>query len=250
MKVAPLAQSSWVDEALAISKKSKKRLALDALGHRSSAYLNRLSSGVLPTARTVRRVAEAAGIPIHLVPLLQSRAGHPEESLEYLAALEHVGRVFCAQSKVELDPIVGVPEGWVAGTTWKVGDEPQKPRPVLVPGRTFEQQPLLDPSDPLRIIDFVVLPRPTALAIDLAILGFARRGDVLSSGNALAFADLMKRYGEHWSLDWAKKIVGDAGERVRLPRLLSGARDILRARGVAASARRAIASEFVQAWAD
>jgi len=258
LKVTPKSQEKWplapitvwLREIVHQSGMPKKSLAREALGHSSAAYLRQLLKGkALPTASTVRKIAEAADTPAHIVLAALAHGGYADEIVDYVAALQRVGIILCKQARVEIDPTQGVKDAWVAGYSASIAGRPHRPPRRQLSPVAFSISPLTMESDATRLAGFIVLPKPTALAIELAIMAFPRRGDIVSIGSSNV-QKMIETFARPWTQDAVNKIIHGQNERLVLPMLLREARAILRARTVTVNSRRDIAAEFIQAWAD
>lgn len=88
-----------------------------------------------------------------------------------------------------------------------------------------------------------IVPKPLAIAILIATVGFPRRGDLYKDGSPAYAAEVLKQ--STWLVDLAQK----QSKLQRLPPLLQRADDALKDRLLSLELKRVIAAEYTVAWA-
>jgi transcriptional regulator with XRE-family HTH domain len=255
--------AGWLNQKVLASDVSKSQIA-GALGHDSIQQLNKFLRGdAVPMPATLRRICEIIGISWTEAFAL---VGFYGEILEILAKLSllatqwlnednaeprkphlrhGVGRIgkllvrqALKQEKFERRYTIG---NWVEPPGLPPTEEHLQ---SVLPEhrdafRAFYEE---DAQDPQSI--YCVVPKPMALAILIAVVGFPRRGDIFKSGTDRYAADLFTA---------SLKLVEYAEETVKLyklPPLLQLAEDALKDRTLEFELRRVVAAEYTVAWAD
>ena len=107
---------------------------------------------------------------------------------------------------------------------------------------TFKQFYENESMEPQTVRCFV--PRPMALAILIAVVGFPRRGDIYKSGADRYAADIFAASTN--LIELAEQTVGS----YKLPPLLQRAEDALKDKALPFELRRVVAAEYTVKWAD
>jgi hypothetical protein len=255
--------AAWLSEKVANSTVSKTRIAA-AMGHDTTQQLNRILRGeITPMPPTLRTICERIGASWTEAFAL---AGFYGEILDVLAMLSLLADRWLNEDKAHprkshlrrgVAQIDSMP-------SWKAMEEPQYARRYMVgswteppdPPPTEEYLANVIPEhrealrqsyeeasrEPRKICCY--LPKPMALAILIAVVGFPRRGDIYKSGVDRYAADVFAASTK--LVELAEDTVGP----YNLPPLLQRAEDALKDRTLPFELRRVVAAEYTVKWAD
>lgn len=255
--------AQWLSARLEASRVSKSKVAA-ALGHDTIQQLNKfLRAEILPMPLTLRRICRVIGVPWTEA---YANAGYYGEILGALARLARLARIWAQEDHA--DPLPPSTHGIL-----RIGDTlaiealaEQRYRKRYTIG-SWEEAPMDPPPEsdyegaspeiaaifkatyehrskhPTTVS--VVVPKPLAVAILIAIAGFPRRGDIYKSGAKSYAANLFAG-----TVDLVNLAECTVPHEFHLPALLQSADNALKDSELPFGLRRIIAAEYTVQWAD
>ncbi len=248
----------WLKDTVNKSAVSKTRLAR-ALGHDTTQQINRFLRGMLPMPETLKKLCEAMDVS-WLGAFI--RAGYYGEVLSILADLERLAvswksedcvyptddRQFRSVGVIKINGISVIDalnQPKYRGR-YHLGCYQEAPHEIhpdealpLEQAAFFKEQA----ANPRPVC--CVVPKPMAVAIFIAVAGFARRGDIYKDGQSIYAANIIASAAPLIDLAIAKR-----SRRSSLPPLLQKVLDALKDKQISLDMGRIIAAEFITSWAD
>jgi hypothetical protein len=257
----------WFNTEFERSGRSKTSLAM-ALGYDSHQHVNKILSGrTFPMPETLRALCVELEISW---PAAFAMAGYYAQLLDALADLSWLGsrwlhaddpsdhKSLSEFGVIRLrnsNPFQAFQNDNALRSRYIVGRfedrlpiEIETTTPEGVPISEAEVERMRRMAESVQRPQFVILPKPCAAAILVAVTGFPRRGDIFKDGKSGYAADVLSRLGP-LMLEAEAQRLNDRQRRL-LPGSLNAARTVLSDSAVPFESRRPIAAEYVTAWAD
>jgi len=250
--------ASWLEDRRAQSGVSKSALAWNALRHDTTQQLNKFLRGeALPMPKTLKALCKHTGTSW---PAAFALAGYYAELVYALGALARLARQWRADDatyptddaefrstgvlKVGDKIIIEALNGPRIAARYHMGCYRERPHEIDVDSAIPEVAAKIyrqEAANPQPVC--CVVPKPLAIALMIATVGFPRRGDIYKDGASVYAANL---------LESAQAIIDHAIASVRspLPALLQTAVTILKTKDLDLDTRRIMAAEVMLKWAD
>lgn len=249
----------WLNDAVSTCGVSKLGLAR-AIGHDSTQQLNKFLRGLsLPMPETLKKLCIEMN---RSWPTAFVLAGFYGEILDVLAALASMSDQWRLDDAVEPSHheqfrSMGVlrmhgknlSEAFTVTALrdrYHVGIYSEPAYEVEVEDSIPADEAIMLRFESSRPRDFpCIVPKPLAVAIFIAVLGFPRRGDIYKDGAATYAPALLED-----AADLIDQAINSRPKGTAIPMLLSRAIDILKDKRIPLDSRRVVASEFMNSWAD